>query len=73
MQQLMEEIQILHLVLNQQLSVLESSLEVLACSDDLPTKLSTSAISHSRQQLRQTQHDLSQLESMADRAAVAVR
>lgn len=73
LQQLMEEIQIIHLVLDQQLNVLDDTLEVLSCSDDLPTKLSASAISRSRQHLKQTQHDLSQLESMAERAAVAVR
>ncbi|KAL4756174.1 uncharacterized protein BDW70DRAFT_164747 [Aspergillus foveolatus] len=73
LQQLMEEIQILHLILDQQLNLLDDTLEVLSSSEDLPTKLSESAISRSRQHLKQTQHDLSQLESMAERAAVALR
>ncbi|KAL4869217.1 hypothetical protein BDV12DRAFT_85184 [Aspergillus spectabilis] len=72
-QQLKEEIQILHLVLDQQLVVLESTLEVLPSPDDLPTKLNSCCIAHSQQLLKQTQHDLLQLERMAEKAAVGLR
>ncbi|KAL4934217.1 uncharacterized protein BDV17DRAFT_3103 [Aspergillus undulatus] len=79
-QQLMEEIQILNLVLDQQLNVLESTLEVVSstpCSNDLPgnssSKISSTCIVQTQQHLNQTRHDLSQLEKVAKRAADQLR
>ncbi|KAL6237933.1 hypothetical protein BDW75DRAFT_237809 [Aspergillus navahoensis] len=72
-QQLMEEIQILHVVLDQQLTILESTLEVMSSSDGPSAKISSSCISQSQQNLQQMRHDLLQLERMAEKAAVGLR
>ena len=59
-------------MIEQQLAVLALTSEVM-CGPDDSTKVSSYCITQTQQRLKQMQHDLSQLESMAEKAAVAVR